>query len=165
MNAVHIVDALLEGKPRTKPRGQSAEPLIQAWINSCEGDEVAFQKMKPRLVRAACICARAVLPKVPAKHKQVCLAAIEAIEAAEAWLVDPSEANRLRAEKAGDVPWSTMAGDAVKAAAWTADAAGDDGTDATRVAYWAYEADPNINFPALIAAKMAEYPVIEGLRL
>ena len=53
----------------------------------------------PRLVQAACICARAVLPQVPLKEKQAC---INAIEAAEAWAAEPSDANRLRAEKVGE---------------------------------------------------------------
>ena len=167
MNANNIVDALLEGRPR-KRAGQSAEPIIQAWIDACGGDEAALAKIQLRCVRAACICARQVLPKVPAKHKQVCLAAIEA---AEAWAADPSEANRLKADKAGDAAWAAEAAAWATGAAWAAvraavraaEAAVRAAVRAAEAAYWAYKADPSINFLAQIAAKMAEYPVIEGL--
>ena len=155
MNASNIVSALLEGRPRTKPsQGQSAAPLINAWIDSCEGDPEALSRMKPRLIRTACICAKAVLPKVPTKHQQVCL---DAIEAAEAWAAEPSEANRLKADKDGDAAWAAGAAGAAGAtgAAWAAWAA--------YAAYWAYKADPSINFPARIAAGLAEFPAFESL--
>ena len=173
MNASNIVSALLEGRPKKRP-GASAEPLIQAWIDSCGGDEAALQKIKPRYVRAACICARAVLPKVPEEYKQAC---IDAIEAAEAWASEPSEENRLKADKAG-AAGAAWAARAVGAAAWDAWAAAGSVWAAAWAAAWvatgaawaaagaaryAYEADPSINFPAWIAAKMAEYPTLESL--
>ena len=160
---MNIVSALLEGRPTKPPQGQSAEPLIQARIDSCGKDEAALQKMKLRLARAACICARQVLPKVPANNKQVCL---DAIEATEAWIADPSEANALKAKEAGNVAWTANVSTAVASAAWATCVAWNAGieTAAPYAAYEAYQADPTINFPARIAAGMAEYLKLEGLQ-
>ena len=66
---------------------------------------VSLEEALDHLDRETCVrfsvwCARRVVHLDPTGK------ALPAIEAAEAWLLDPSERNRAAAEKAGDVAWA-----------------------------------------------------------
>ena len=133
--------------------GESGETIIRDLEQKARNAK-AYEKYKPYFVAAAVACAKAVLPKVQKRHQRRCLAAIAA---AEAWLSDPSEENRVKAEKAGDEAdkatsrW-LFAEDAARIVAYVVAGYYSAGV----AAYTAYKADPTIDFPARIAAAWAE---------
>ena len=95
-------------------------------------------------VRFAVWCARRVVHLDPTGK------ALPAIEAAEAWLLDPSERNCARADKAGNAAYADAAARAANAAGW---AAAWSATYATRAAAYYAASATNAADAAARAAK------------
>ena len=92
---------------------QRGDWMIWWWATACPTE-------RPAVVLAACQCARTALTHVPAGE----LRPLRAIEAAEAWARNPSEAARAAAGAASDAAWAVSdAAGAVSAAAGAASAA------------------------------------------
>jgi hypothetical protein len=114
----------------------------------------SLRAVKPELpaqqlaVLASCRAARRVLPLVPAEDQAVCLAAIEA---AEAWVAEPTKARAKAARLAGNAAWAVYA--AARSAAYTAAYAAYASRSAARSA--AYTAAANAANAANAAADAA----------
>ena len=89
---------------------QRGDWMIWWWATACPTE-------RPAVVLAACQCARTALTHVPAGE----LRPLRAIEAAEAWARNPSEAARAAAWAASDAAWAVSdAAWAARDAAWAA---------------------------------------------
>jgi hypothetical protein len=110
------------------------------------------------LAKAACVCARAVLGKVDEKDRGVCL---NAIEAAEAWAAEPTEANKELAYKASRAVYPVTVGCNASWAANAAYCAANVTHDtyhyrAATAAASAFSVDKSIDFQTLIMAALPE---------
>ena len=93
MNAVNIVDALLEGEHSS---GTSAEGRISLWKSKLLKDPThqAIEEAKPLFVRAALECVKALPDSgVPLYASAI----VSAIRAAEAYLANPGEETSVAA--------------------------------------------------------------------